>query len=73
MNNSKKLRNCEQDKCAFIQMGFGCRACDTCKTESYLLNDDCDRCWNCSKDAGILRWTDDGEIKEKQLQMVKLK
>lgn len=39
-------------------MGGGCRACDECNAEPYLLDDNCFRCWNCSKDEGVLRWDD---------------
>ena len=29
-------------------MGFGCRACDECGAEPYLVDDNlCTRCWNC--------------------------
>lgn len=74
INNSKKLRNCDQKRCGYIIMGIGCRECDTCQAEPYILDDNCYRCWNCSKDEGILRWNDnDFKIEEKQLQVVKMK
>lgn len=49
---------CDQLKCTYLMMGLGCKPCDDCHTESYVLDDVCDRCWNCSKDEGILRWDD---------------
>ena len=74
MTTSEKFRNCTQTKCAYFQMGVGCKACDCCGAEPYILDDNCYRCWNCCKDAGILRWNDDkDEIEEKQLQLVKMK
>ena len=78
MNKSKKLQNskkykCDQMKCAFMTMGIGCQACDSCKTEPYILDENCDRCWNCSKDLGILRWDNNGEIKEEQKQVMTIK
>lgn len=56
VNKKSELKNCTQDKCAFLQVGQGCRVCDTCNAEPYLLDDNCYRCWNCSKDEGVLRW-----------------
>jgi hypothetical protein len=55
---TEKLIPCDQQKCGYYQMGFGCRACDSCGAEPYMLDDNCDRCWNCCKDEGILRWED---------------
>jgi hypothetical protein len=58
---------CDQKKCGYLQMGMGCRACETCNTEPYILDSNCDRCWNCCKDEGILRWDDNNtHIDEKQ-------
>jgi hypothetical protein len=75
MKSNKKLRNCEQDKCAFIRLGIGCRACAECNAEPYMIEDKfCTRCWNCEHDMGILRWDDDNdEIEEKQLQVAKMR
>ena len=53
------LSECKQDKCTFLLMGVGCRECDTCKASPYILDDSCDRCWNCSRDIGVLRWNDE--------------
>jgi len=65
----KKLTSCNQQKCAYLQMGMGCKPCKICKAESYIINENCDCCWNCSKDEGILRWDDDNnkpqDIKDK--------
>lgn len=72
-NDSKKLRNCKQKKCGFMMMGFGCRTCEECNTEPYLVHEDCVSCWNCENDEGILRWNDNKQdVEEKQLQVVKI-
>lgn len=72
--DSKKLQNCKQDKCAFMIVGQGCRACQECKTEPYIVHDDCVRCWNCEHDAGILRWDDQDKIEQaKQLQLARIR
>lgn len=74
MNNLKKLRKCEQKKCAFLRMGIGCRKCDECDAEPFLVDDKlCTRCWNCEHDEGLLRWDDNKkDIEEKQLQVAKI-
>jgi hypothetical protein len=55
-------------------MGTGCRSCDICKSKSYILDDDCDRCYNCSMDEGVLRWDDqnEGKIEEKELEVAEI-
>jgi len=35
-------------------------ACETCKAEPYMIDENCDTCWNCSHDLGILRWDNNG-------------
>lgn len=57
---------CDQTKCTFLQIGMGCRNCDTCGTEPYLIDDNCDRCWNCKSDEGILRWNSDTPVEEQK-------
>jgi len=57
---------CDQMKCAFNQYG-GCRACQVCGAEPHEIDENCDRCWNCKSDEGVLRWDDvedSGEIFE---------
>jgi len=41
-------------------LGIGCHACETCKAEPYMIDENCDTCWNCSHDLGILRWDNNG-------------
>lgn len=50
----KKVK-CPQMKCAYNTFG-GCQACEVCDCEPNVIDEDCDRCWNCSRDEGILRW-----------------
>lgn len=75
MNTSKKLRNCKQKKCGFMIMGIGCRPCEECGAEPYLVDDNlCTRCWNCENDEGILRWDDTKpKTEEKELVIAKLR
>ena len=56
----EKKYKCDQKKCVYLQLGTGCRKCEDCGIEPYILDDNCPRCWNCSKDEGILRWDDKG-------------
>lgn len=63
-----KLSKCNQTRCGFLQMGQGCRKCDSCGAEPYLVNDNCDRCWNCENDEGDLRWDDDNGISEEKVK-----
>jgi len=49
-------------------MGMGCRACECCKAEPYMVDDNCDACWNCSHDEGILRWDDNNIDEEMTIQ-----
>ena len=67
----KKVK-CPQMKCGYNIMG-GCRNCKLCDCEPNVINEDCDICWNCSMDEGILRWDDktndtseDDSIKNKE-------
>jgi len=50
----RKLK-CPQTKCVFNQIG-GCQACSICKCEPNVIDENCDKCWNCAKDSGVLRW-----------------
>lgn len=61
MNNLKKYSKCNQKKCGYLKFG-GCRKCDECDSKSFILDDDCTSCWNCSMDEGIIRWNDEDEI-----------
>jgi len=63
------MTKCNQSKCIFNQLGFGCRRCQLCNAEEYNINDNCDRCWNCQGDEGILRWDDNEEVEETQAEL----
>jgi hypothetical protein len=56
-------------------MGIGCRPCEECGAEPYLVDDNlCTRCWNCENDEGILRWDDTKpKTEEKELVIAKLR
>lgn len=64
-----KKVNCPQTKCIFNIMG-GCRPCKQCKTEPNIIDENCDVCWNCANDLGILRWDDD-ELTDEKKEIIK--
>jgi len=71
-----KKYNCNQLKCAYRVYG-GCRPCKQCKAPPNELDDNCDICYGCSKDEGILRWddsvsTEDETVKE-ELKPIEVK
>jgi hypothetical protein len=66
---AKKIK-CNQTRCGYLYNG--CRTCKSCGAEPFLLDDNCDVCWNCSKDEGILRW-DDSYSKLTEADFEKLK
>jgi hypothetical protein len=68
--NMKKLNKCEQNKCGFLIMGVGCKSCKSCKAEPYLIDDNCEVCWNCSHDEGILRWDENEDENETIIQEI---
>jgi len=62
-------------KCAYNIQG-GCRKCETCGAEPHEINEDCDACWCCQGDEGILRWDNSKEptsqdIKQLLQEMIK--
>ncbi len=63
-------RKCNQTRCGFLSFG-GCRKCDSCGAEPNIVDDNCDRCWNCEHDEGDLRWDDKG-VSEEQKEKEKL-
>jgi hypothetical protein len=65
-----KKVNCTQTQCIFNVLG-GCRACKQCGCEPNAIDENCDVCWNCAHDLGILRWEDGGNIEEKQKEIEK--
>lgn len=77
------LKKCGQMKCSFNIFG-GCKACKQCKAPPNIVDEDCDVCWNCEHDEGLLRWDEgsldnhenhkinerDQEIKEKPMEVM---
>jgi len=64
------MTTCNQTKCAFNQIGVGCQKCETCGAEPYIIDDNCDTCWNCQGDEGILRWDNESdEQEEKEIEI----
>lgn len=65
---------CKQMKCAFILDSRLCPVC-ICGAQPHIVNDECDACWNCMKDEGIIRSGKSGaqseaekiQIKEKEI------
>lgn len=55
-----KTTKCDQLKCAYNIQG-GCRACECCGAEPHEINENCDVCWNCKSDEGLLRWDNSKE------------
>jgi len=65
-----KKVNCPQTKCIYNIFG-GCKPCKQCHIEPNIIDEDCDICWNCSNDLGILRWEEDDGPKEKEKEINK--
>jgi hypothetical protein len=62
----KSLRKCPQEKCFFNRIGMGCRVCQVCKAKPHIIDDNCDKCWNCAYDEGVLRWEDEENTETEQ-------
>lgn len=65
------MKQCNQKKCCFIKMGYGCHACKQCKAAPFVLDEKCDVCFNCSRDEGLTRWDNDEPATEEQLKKLK--
>ncbi len=65
-------KKCEQLRCGYLTMG-GCRACEECKAEPFVVDENCCRCWNCEHDEGLLRWEEGKGTEEKTTEQEKLK
>jgi hypothetical protein len=37
----------------------GCPTCASCGAEPHLVSEDCDKCWNCERDEGVIRGAPD--------------
>ena len=66
----KKIK-CPQMRCSYNHMG-GCQNCKICDCPPNEINDNCDRCYNCSMDEGILRW-DSENVNNEQDEKVEVK
>ena len=51
------LEKCVQRKCSF-NMFAGCKPCKDCKAPPNIVDSDCDTCFCCCHDQGVLRWDD---------------
>jgi len=65
----KKVK-CPQMKCCYNIMG-GCRNCKICNCEPNIIDEDCDVCWNCANDEGILRWDNEVDFKREETNQIK--
>lgn len=63
-------KKCPQMLCCYNSNG-GCQNCEVCDCPPNEIDENCDRCWNCANDEGILRWnnqtnTDEETQEEKE-------
>jgi len=63
---------CPQMKCIYNIMG-GCQKCELCNAEPNELNENCDRCYNCAYDEGILRWDNATDKQSEPIKEIELK
>ena len=52
------FRRCTQTKCDFFIDG-GCKPCESCNSQPFVLNKSCSRCLRCESVPMALRWDDD--------------
>lgn len=57
-------RRCTQTQCGHYLQG-GCRACEECRAEPYVLKKACGSCHDCENVPDSLRW---GEKKKQELK-----
>lgn len=60
-------RRCSQINCSFYSQG-GCKECSSCKTESFIIKKDCEKCFRCENVPGALRFGDENKIRQKQFE-----
>ena len=53
---------CRQTQCGFYIKG-GCKPCELCNADPFILKKSCETCYNCENVPGELRW-DDPEMKK---------
>ena len=61
ITEDKTHRRCQQIQCSFYVQG-GCKPCEKCSSDPFILNKDCETCYDCENVPGELRW-DDPKIK----------
>ena len=64
----KNEHRCQQTQCSFFREG-GCKACDDCKSTSYIINQKCKRCFACENVPGSLRWGENQNHKSDLVQI----
>ena len=69
----RSKRRCGQTKCGYFLQG-NCKACETCKSEPFIIKTNCQRCLACENIPNVLRWDDGNEqIKQAILEQEKVK
>ena len=48
------MRRCLQTECMFNNTPL-CPSCDCCEAPSNLVDENCDKCWNCEHDINEIR------------------
>ena len=48
------MRRCLQTKCMFNNTPL-CPQCSECNAHPNLVDENCDKCWNCEHDNGVVR------------------
>lgn len=61
MKKTNTLIKCPQKQCGFLING-GCRNCDECGCKPDYIDENCDRCLNCARKEGFLRWDVHGAL-----------
>lgn len=67
----KEFMRCPQTQCSYYTQG-GCKTCDNCKTEPYIIKKSCDFCHSCMSLPGFLRFKND-KNKQKEEELKRLK
>ena len=69
------MRDCKQVKCGFhkSQGNIGCPTCEFCGTEPHLINEQCDKCWNCENDDCIIRGAQSKGVEQEQKKVVEVR
>jgi hypothetical protein len=62
-------RRCKQTQCQYFQQG-GCKECQKCNAENYVINKTCRTCFECENKPGELRWSDEKTKKQQEIQQL---